>query len=213
MTFDTDGEIPTEDLVKQWGVPHQQVASLISGAKRMSPDGGLAADFVARGYPVETHPAWFGGSHHQAGKGGGQGGGGGNLVDLGEVDGEEVVDKVFAPKEPVPKEQDSQDIHSTAGTAPGAADSPSNTISAAQQNILQQNGITYEAASGIWVKTVPQGAGQYVERVNPVVELRKLQQEASQRSFTDNIADDLLDTLSLMTHAFLKKVARVSHET
>ena len=125
---------------------------------------------------------------------------------------------MFTPKEPVPKEHDSQVTHTAAqrtvpGTPPGAAGSPSNTISAAQQNILQQNGVTYEATSGIWVKTVPQGAGQYVERVNPVVELRKLQQEASQRSFTDNIADDLLDTLSLTTQAILKKVARVSHET
>ena len=100
-----------------------------------------------------------------------------------------------------------------AGTPPGAADSPSNTISTAQQNILQQNGITYEVANGIWVKTTPQGAGQIVERVNPVVELRKLQKVAEQRNFTENIADDLLDTLSLTTQAFLKKVVRVSHET
>ena len=63
------------------------------------------------------------------------------------------------------------------------------------------------------MKTVPQGAGQVVERVNPVVELRKLQKVAEQRNFTENIADDLLDTLSLTTQAFLKKVARVSHET
>ena len=114
MSFDTDAEIPTEDLVKQWGVPHQTVASLISGAKRMSPDGGLAADFVERGFPVETHPAWFGGSHQTAGKGGGQGGGGGGGGDLGEVDGEEVADMVFTPKEPVPKEQYSQVTHTAA---------------------------------------------------------------------------------------------------
>ena len=109
MTFDTDAEIPTDDLVKQWGVPNQQVASLISGAKRMSPDGGLAADFVARGYPVETHPAWFGGSHQTAG-----GGGGGEGGDYGAVGGEEVVDTVFTPKQPVPKEQDSQVTHTAA---------------------------------------------------------------------------------------------------
>ena len=88
MSFDTDAEIPTEDLVKQWRVPHQTVASLISGAKRMPPDGGLAADFVARGYPVETHPAWFGASHQTAGGGGGQGGGGGVGGVLVAVDGE-----------------------------------------------------------------------------------------------------------------------------
>ena len=57
------------------------------------------------------------------------------------------------------------------------------------------------------------GAGQYVERVNPVVELRKLQQQQEQRNYTENIADQVLDTLSLTTKTFLKKVARVSHET
>ena len=60
MSFDDDADIPMNDLMKQWGVPHQKVISLISGAKRMTPDGNLAAQFNRRGYPAETHPSWFG---------------------------------------------------------------------------------------------------------------------------------------------------------
>ena len=60
MSFDDDAEIPVADLTTQWDEPFQQVSSLISSGKRMSPDGELMAAFVKRGYPVDTHPLWFG---------------------------------------------------------------------------------------------------------------------------------------------------------
>ena len=133
----------------------------------MTPDGNLAVQFDRRGYPVETHPSWFG-TRQQLD------------ASLDEVDAtlvepvelvalvdETLDDTVYTPKNAVPKEQGSQVTHNaaqrtTTATQRGASKSPppppgsANTISAAQQNILQQNGVTYEAANGIWVKTVPQ---------------------------------------------------------
>ena len=167
MSFDDDADIPMNDLMKQWGVPHQQVISLIGGVKRMTPDGNLAVQFDRRGYPVETHPSWFG-TRQQLDA---------SLVEvdatlvepveLGALVDETVDDTVYTPKNAVPKDQDSQVTHSaaqrtTTATQRGATKSPppppgsTNTITAAQQNLLQQNGVTYEAANGIWVKTVPQ---------------------------------------------------------
>ena len=195
MSFDDDADIPMNDLMKQWGVPHQQVISLISGVKRMMPGGALADKFTARGYPVDSHPMWFGTRRQRDDD---PDGGGGNPdtppdeVDDPDGDGDkEMIDTVFTPKTAVPIGQGAQVIYTPASptpsskrpgasqgasqTSPPPPGTASNTISAAQQNLLQQNGITYEVASGIWVKTTPQGAGQYVERVNPVVELRKLQ--------------------------------------
>ena len=224
MSFDDDADVPMNDLMKQGCVSHQTVISLIGGARRMAPDGALADSFVVRGYPVDSHPLWFGTRQQLDASLGEVDATLVEPVELGALVDETVDDTVYTPKNAVPKEQGSQVTHNaaqrtTTATQRGATKSPSpppgstNTISAAQQNLLQQNGVTYEVANAIWVRTTPLGAGQYVKRVNPVVELRKLQQEASQRNYTENIADDLLDTLSLTTQAFLKKVARVSHET
>ena len=77
----------------------------------MSPDGGLAADFVARGYPVETHPSWFGTRQQldaslvevDA-----------TLVELVALVDETLDDTVYTPKNAVPKEQGSQVTHSAA---------------------------------------------------------------------------------------------------
>ena len=62
-----------------------------------------------------------------------------------------VVDTVYTPKKAVPKDQDSKVIHNAPHRgASNPSSAASNTISAAQQNLLQQNGITYEVANGIW---------------------------------------------------------------
>ena len=184
----------------------------------MVPGGPLADSFTVRGYPVDSHPLWFGTRKQRDGEPDGGGGGlgtpQGGKGNPGDGGGDEPLDTVFTPKTAVPIGQGSQVVFtppppsppsehrdasqgasqtsppppgSSAGASQGASQtSPpppgteSNTISAAQQNLLQQN--------GIWVKTVPQGAGQYVERVNPVVELRKLQRVAEQRNYTETVS-------------------------
>ena len=174
MSFDDDAEIPMDKLVSQWGTSYQQVASLIGGGKRMSPGGELLASFVKRGYLVDTHPMWFGKTWRENVEAGkvvdapiGEGGVPiGELVDLGEVRGGVDVDEVFTPKSAVPIGQGSQVVHQLAQQATqqrsasvAANSTTGGTISAIQQNLLQQNGITYEVANGILVKTVPQSAG------------------------------------------------------
>ena len=77
MSFDDDADIPMNDLMKQWGVPHQQVISLIGGVKRIVPGGPLADKFTVRGYPVDSHPPWFGTRRQRDGE---PGGGGGDFV-------------------------------------------------------------------------------------------------------------------------------------
>ena len=196
MSFDDDADIPMNDLMKQGGVPHQQVISLIGGVKRMVPGGPLADSFTVRGYPVDSHPLWFGTRKQRDGEPDGGGGGlgtpQGGKGDPGDGGGDEPLDTVFTPKTAVPIGQGSQVVFTppppsppsehrgasqgasqtsppppqpSGGASQGASQtSPpppgsTNTITAAQQNLLQQNGVTYEAANGIWVKTVPQGAG------------------------------------------------------
>ena len=169
MSFDDDADVPMNDLMKQWGVPHQQVISLIGGVKRMVPGGPLDDSFAVRGYPADNHPMWFGTRRQRDDDHDGGGGNSGTPHDeLDDHDGgggEEVMDTVFTPKTAVPIGQESQVVFTPPpppsehpGAPQGAPQTPppppqssagaTNTISAAQQNLLQQNGITYEAASG-----------------------------------------------------------------
>ena len=53
----------------------------------------------------------------------------------------------------------------------------------------------------------------YSEQVDPIVELRKLQQLHAQAKYTDIVADQVLGEMIVTTQANIKKVARVSHET
>ena len=55
-----DADIPVNDLAEQLQSSHQQVAALVSDAKRMSPDGNLAKDLVVAGYQLVNLPPWFG---------------------------------------------------------------------------------------------------------------------------------------------------------
>ena len=117
MSFDDDADVLMNDLMKQWGVPHQQVISLISGVKRMVSGGALADSFTVRGYPAETHPSWFGTRQQLVA----------SLdevdatlvepvepVELGALVDETVEDTVYTPKKAVPKEQGSQVTHNAA---------------------------------------------------------------------------------------------------
>ena len=80
----------------------------------MSPDGGLATDFVARGYPVETHPSWFGTRQQLDATLGEVDATLVEPVELGALVDETVEDTVYTPKNAVPKEQGSQVTHSAA---------------------------------------------------------------------------------------------------
>jgi hypothetical protein len=220
MSFDSPDEIPVLNLANQWSTSQQHVMGMKAGALRMNPRGPLAKLLDEKGFTQDVRPTWFGMNYVEPQEKELKKDESKLSKDSTGLDGDKTdTQKLYIPITTVTKgkgfpsgqhkvehpkvTENNQTQHPATTFHPNA----STTISEEQQRILAQHGIQYNATHGKWTKTVRQGKGFYSEHVDPLVELRKINQERDQKFYTESIADAALSNLSITTQALLKKVA------